>query len=142
MSADRPQPRDVEPTSPTSATPPGGLPPLVPLSEASGLCGGPGQLSCDEANELIQTYLDHAVDPDTGEKLTEHLGDCPPCEHEFVVYQRIVDALARCRPDVPADTKQRLKQYCTSLCEGEVEGVQGAAEPSAGAVERPGGTIS
>jgi anti-sigma factor (TIGR02949 family) len=123
MSADRPQPRDVSPTSPA------GLPPLVPLSEASGLCGGPGQLSCDEANELIQTYLDHAVDPDTGEKLTEHLGDCPPCEHEFVVYQRIVDALGRCRPDVPADTKQRLAQYCTSLCEGERQ-VEGADRPT------------
>jgi Putative zinc-finger len=94
------------------------LTPLVPLSEASGLCGGPGQLSCDEANDLIQTYLDEAVDPDTGTKLTEHLGDCPPCEHEFVVYQRIVDALGRCREELPADTAARLQQYCSSLCDG------------------------
>lgn len=96
--------------------------PIVPLSEASGLCGGPGQLSCDEANELIQTYIDSAVDPDTGEKLTEHLGDCPPCEHEFVVYQRIVDALARCRPGLPEATAERLHSYCNSLCSGDVAG--------------------
>ena len=122
----------LEPSEPTA---PAGLTPLVPLSEASGLCGGPGQLSCDEANELIQTYLDHAVDPGTGEKLTEHLGDCPPCEHEFVVYQRIVEALGRCRPDVPADTAQRLKSYCTSLCEGDAAEL---ADVPDGA-DRPGG---
>ena len=95
------------------------LTPLVPLSEASGLCGGPGQLSCAEANDMIQTYLDSAVDPESGEKLTEHLGDCPPCESEFVVYQKIVDALGRCREELPADTAARLQSYCSSLCEGE-----------------------
>lgn len=109
-----------ESTAADGASPAPKLTPLVPLSEASGLCGGPGQLSCTEANELIQTYLDSAVDPDTGEKVAEHLGDCPPCEHEFVVYQKIVDALGRCRQDPPADTAARLKQYCTSLCDGEV----------------------
>ena len=109
-----------DPTSkPTDAS---GPTPLVPLSEASGLCGGPGQLSCDEANDLIQIYIDSAVDPASGDKLTEHLGDCPPCEHEFVVYQRIVDALARCRPGLPEDTAQRLHSSCSSLCESDVAG--------------------
>jgi hypothetical protein len=93
---------------------------LTPLSEASGLCGGPGQISCSEANELIQSYLDRATDPDTGTKVAEHLGDCPPCEHEFVVYQRIIGALERCRPSLPDDTKGRLEQFCTDLCNGEV----------------------
>ena len=114
---------DHDPSTDTGAAPVPKLTPLVPLSEASGLCGGPGQLSCDEANDLIQTYLDSSVDPDTGTKLTEHLGDCPPCEHEFVVYQRIVDALGRCRQDPPPEISERLQQYCTSLCEG--------AEPAA-----------
>ncbi|CAN5704807.1 hypothetical protein BH10ACT3_BH10ACT3_12410 [soil metagenome] len=93
----------------TGASEPGKLTPLVPLSEASGLCGGEGQLSCAEANDLIQTYLDSAVDPESGEKLTEHLGDCPPCESEFVVYQKIVDALGRCREELPADNAARLQ---------------------------------
>ena len=83
---------------------------LTPLSESSGLCGGPGQISCSEANELIQIYLDRRTDPDTGERVAEHLGDCPPCESEFVVYQRIIASLSRCRPDLPPDTKQRLEQ--------------------------------
>lgn len=91
---------------------------LVPLSEASGLCGGPGQMSCSEANELIQTYLDHNTDPDTGALMAEHLGDCPPCESEFATYQRILEALGRCRPDLPSETAQRLQQFCTSLCDG------------------------
>ena len=93
-------------------------PQLVPLSEASGLCGGPGQMSCSEANDLIQTYLDKNTDPDTGALLTEHLGDCPPCESEFAVYERIMGALERCRPDLPPDTEQRLKQFCSELCDG------------------------
>ena len=92
--------------------------PLVPLSEASGLCGGPGQMSCTEANELIQAYLDHNTDPDTGALVAEHLGDCPPCESEFAVYQRILDALGRCRPDLPSETAERLQKFCTSLCDG------------------------
>lgn len=88
---------------------------LTRLSEASGLCGGPGQISCSEANELIQSYLDRHTDPETGERVAEHLGDCPPCESEFVVYQRIIASLSRCRPDLPADTKQRLERFCKDL---------------------------
>ena len=105
--------------SPESVDPPRSAhQPLVPLSEASGLCGGPGQMSCSEANELIQAYLDHNTDPATGALVAEHLGDCPPCESEFAVYQRILDALSRCRPDVPSDTAERLHKFCTSLCDG------------------------
>lgn len=122
--ADDPTTPPVVPPNPEHAGP---LTPLVPLSEESGLCGGPGQLSCAEANDMIQTYLDSAVDPDSGEKLTEHLGECPPCEHEFVVYQRIVDALARCRQGLPEATAQRLHSYCDSLCSGETPDVVGAA---------------
>jgi hypothetical protein len=88
---------------------------ITQLSESSGLCGGPGQISCSEANELIQIYLDHRTDPDTGERVAEHLGDCPPCESEFVVYQRIIASLSRCRPDLPQDTKQRLESFCRDL---------------------------
>lgn len=87
---------------------------LKPLSEASGLCGGPGQLSCDEANEMIQDYLDN-VDADAAAKLTEHTGGCPPCESELVVYQRIIVALSRCREDPPAETRERLEHFCKGL---------------------------
>jgi hypothetical protein len=93
--------------------------PLTPLSESSGLCGGPGQISCSEANELIQSYLDHRTDPVTGERVAEHLGDCPPCESEFVVYQRIITSLSRCRPDLPPDTKERLERFCRDLSCGD-----------------------
>lgn len=86
------------------------------LSEDSGLCGGPGQISCDEANELIQSYLDRVVDGDTGQRVVDHLGDCPPCESEFVVYQRIIVALGRCRPDLPPDTRARIERFCSELC--------------------------
>jgi hypothetical protein len=91
----------------------------LPLSEDSGLCGGPGQLSCAEANELIQSVLDRLTDPVTGDKVREHLGDCPPCETEFVVYQRIIASLERCRPEPPPDTRERLQRFCTELSKGE-----------------------
>ncbi len=92
---------------------------LHPLSETSGLCGGPGQLTCSEANELIQTVLDRRIDPERGELVAEHLGDCPPCETEFVVYQRIIASLSRCRPDLPSDTKDRLERFCRDLSCGD-----------------------
>ncbi len=88
---------------------------LAPLSAESGMCGGPGQISCGEANELIQTYLDARAVPASGDPFAEHLGDCPPCESEFVVYQRIVESLGRCRPDLPVETKDRLQRFCTDL---------------------------
>lgn len=97
----------------------GDAPLIQPLSEASGLCGGPGQLSCGEANELIQFYIDEVADSDAGTRVAEHLHDCPPCESEMVVYQRIVAALSRCRPDVPPDVEQRIKRFCTELSTGE-----------------------
>lgn len=86
-----------------------------PLSEDSGLCGGPGQLSCSEANELLLSYLDHATDTEKDRLVRQHLVDCPPCENEFVVYQRIMSALERCRPDLPSDTKARLERFCLEL---------------------------
>jgi hypothetical protein len=97
----------------------------LPLSEDSGLCGGPGQISCAEANELIQSLLDRLTDPATGEKVREHLGDCPPCETEFVVYQRIIASLERCRPEPPPATRERLERFCSGLSSGELP-----AEPS------------
>ena len=87
----------------------------TPLSEDSGLCGGPGQLSCGEANELLLSYLDHVTDAEKDRLVSEHLGGCPPCETEFVVYQRIMSALERCRPDLPSDTKARLERFCVEL---------------------------
>jgi hypothetical protein len=91
------------------------VPVIEPLSEDSGLCGGPGQLSCSEANELIQFYVDRLTDRDSGERVAEHLGDCPPCEFELVVYQRIIASLERCRPHVPPDTAERLHRFCSEL---------------------------
>ncbi len=101
--------------SATSPQPAGQLTPLTPLSEASGLCGGPGQLSCDEANEMIQDYLDNHADSEVTAKVMDHMGDCPPCESEFVVYQRIIVALSRCREDPPAETRERLAHFCRGL---------------------------
>lgn len=88
---------------------------LPPLSMDSGLCGGPGQMSCEEANEMIQMVLDHLVDSEKQAKLVEHFGDCSPCESEFVVYERIVASLTRARPALPVDAEQRLKHYCSGL---------------------------
>ena len=98
------------------------LPLIQPLSEASGLCGGPGQISCGEANELIQMYLDKVTDLDDGVKVAEHLNGCPPCESELVVYQRIIASLERCRPHVPPDTAERLQRFCTDLGKGAYDG--------------------
>lgn len=95
--------------------------PLTPLSEASGLCGGPGQLSCSEVNEFVQEFLDQTVDPELHQQVQQHLGNCPPCESEFVVYQRIISALERCRPDLPIDAAARIQKFCSDLCDGSAD---------------------
>lgn len=98
------------------------LPEIEQLSEDSGLCGGPGQITCSEANELIQFYVDKLVDKlgdtdaDTG--VEEHVGECPPCEFEVLVYQRIIESLERRRPHVPPDTAERLNRFCSELRSG------------------------
>ena len=112
------QPHDTD-TGDTAAPDGLGQQGLPPLSPDSGLCGGPGQMSCSEANELIQHYLDRITDDEVGTAVHDHLGDCPPCEREFVVYQRIIASLARCRPDPPTETRERLERFCTELCNGD-----------------------
>lgn len=97
------------------------IPLLPPLSESSGICGGPGQMSCVEANELIQFYVDNFIDADATARIAEHLGDCPPCELEMVVYRRIIASLERCRPHVPEDTAQRLQRFCEDLRAGRAQ---------------------
>lgn len=95
---------------------------MAPLSPSSGLCGGPGQLSCEDANELLQMYLDHVVEPEQESLVAEHLGDCPPCESEAVMYRRIIESLERCRPHVPEDVQARIQRYCTELSSGAHDG--------------------
>lgn len=85
------------------------------LSESSGLCGGDGQMTCDEANQLIQMVIDELIDIDERTRLEEHLGDCSPCESEFFVYQRIVTSLSKARPNIPTDTASRLAHYCDEM---------------------------
>lgn len=96
------------------------------LSPSSGLCGGPGQISCEEANEMIQMVLDHLSDSDSERMFNEHVGDCPPCESEFIVYERIVASLVRSRPRMPGDTASRIQSFCNGLSSGA-----GAADPTA-----------
>lgn len=91
------------------------------LSADSGLCGGPGQISCEEANEMIQMVIDQVVDAEEHAKLEEHLGDCSPCESEFVVYQRIVTSLSNARPYMPPETAARLQRYCDELRKGGIQ---------------------
>jgi hypothetical protein len=64
---------------------------------------------------MLQLYVDRYTDAESGTKMAQHLGECPPCESELVVYQRIIAALQRCRPDLPADTAERLHRFCADL---------------------------
>ena len=88
---------------------------VAPLAPESGLCGGPGQMSCEDANEMIQMVLDHLSDSDGEQLFNEHMGECPPCESEFVVYQRIVASLVRTRPAMPDEAFARLMNYCEGI---------------------------
>lgn len=64
---------------------------------------------------MIQMVLDHLSDSDGEQLFNEHMGECPPCESEFVVYQRIVASLVRTRPAMPDEAVARLMNYCDGM---------------------------
>ena len=58
----------------------------------------PGNLTCKEAGEFMDGYLDGTLDAETKARFEKHLGMCPLCEQYLEDYRRSItltrDALA------------------------------------------------
>jgi predicted anti-sigma-YlaC factor YlaD len=77
------------------------------------------QLDCHAVGELLQQYLDHAIDEDRGRLIAAHLEDCRRCGLEAETYEQIKRTLATRRAEVPAESVERLREFGRGLIRGE-----------------------
>ena len=77
----------------------------------------PGEhLSCGEVGRLLQRFLDDELDDGAAvDGIARHLDDCDRCGLEAETYQKIKDALAQRRPDLPPETVERLREFGAGL---------------------------
>lgn len=76
-------------------------------------------MNCHEVGKWLQHYLDGVLDEPRSARLAMHLDECRRCGLEAETYERIKLSLAGERPQVSADSLQRLRQFATRLAAGE-----------------------
>lgn len=79
----------------------------------------PGGIDCHEVAQVLQHYLDGHIDADRARRIEAHLEDCRRCGMEAETYARIKAALAAHRPEVPAESIARLREFAERLARGE-----------------------
>jgi anti-sigma factor RsiW len=78
-----------------------------------------GGLTCREVGEVLQQYLDGHVDDDLAGRMEIHLEECRRCGLEAETYERIKATLATRRPELPAESVDRLRAFGEQLARGE-----------------------
>jgi anti-sigma factor RsiW len=78
-----------------------------------------GPMDCHQVGELLQHYLDDELDETRSARIAEHLEDCRRCGLELEAYEQIKSSLASRRPEVPADSVERLREFGRRLAQGE-----------------------
>lgn len=76
-------------------------------------------MNCHEVGKLLQRYLDGHIDAERARRIAAHLDDCRRCGLEAETYERIKASLAARRPDVPAESITRLREFAERLARGE-----------------------
>ncbi len=79
----------------------------------------PGGMSCHQVGEVLQQYLDEEIDAERASRIEAHLEECRRCGMEAETYERIKATLAAQRPDVPAESVDRLREFGEQLARGE-----------------------
>ena len=79
----------------------------------------PGGMDCHQVGELLQHYLDGRIDADRARRIEAHLEECRRCGMEVDTYERIKATLAAHRPEVPAESVDRLRAFGERLARGE-----------------------
>lgn len=90
------------------------------ISRWFGRRGSSGEMTCHEVGELLQRYLDDHLDDERARRIEEHLEDCRRCGLEAETYERIKATLAAHRPEVPAESVARLREFGERLLRGDV----------------------
>ena len=78
-----------------------------------------GALDCHEVGVTLQRYLDGDIDADSAGRIEAHLELCLRCGMELALYRRIKDTLAAQRPQLPAESVQRLHDFGVRLAQGQ-----------------------
>jgi anti-sigma factor (TIGR02949 family) len=77
--------------------------------------------NCKEVFALLSEYLDAELNPESCEKLKEHLAGCPPCIEFLESLRRTVTLCHGCESDeqppplAPADREKLLAAYRKSM---------------------------
>ena len=79
----------------------------------------PGGMSCHQVGEVLQQYLDGQIDPERAGRIEAHLDECRRCGMEAETYERIKTTLAEQRPEVSAESVDRLREFGERLARGE-----------------------
>lgn len=58
---------------------------------------------CEEALDRLFEYIDHELPEEQLRRIGEHLKDCPPCEAEHRINEKIKHLVARAGGDVAPD---------------------------------------
>jgi predicted anti-sigma-YlaC factor YlaD len=66
-------------------------------------------LDCNEFVELVTAFLEHSLDPDSEQRVVDHLSLCDGCHRYFDQYQRTIKALSALPPErLPDDARSAL----------------------------------
>lgn len=64
---------------------------------------------CEEALDRLFEYIDHELPEDQLKRIGEHLRECPPCEAEHRINEKIKNLVARTGGDVaPEALRDRI----------------------------------
>lgn len=70
--------------------------------------------NCRDCVDLLMDYLEGNLEPETKERLREHLTACAPCINFMKTYESCRDMTSKLRDqrvEVPAEVQQRLKSF-------------------------------
>jgi anti-sigma factor RsiW len=67
-----------------------------------------GDMDCNELVELVTSYLDGSLDPDTRARFDVHLTECDGCENYLQQFRSTVDTLGKL-DDEPFDPGFRAR---------------------------------
>jgi len=64
---------------------------------------------CDEALAKLFEYIDHELPDDELHRIGEHLQDCPPCEAEHRINEKIKALASQCGGEcAPEELRERI----------------------------------
>ena len=72
-------------------------------------------MTCREAIDVLDDYLESSLTPEVLEKLEAHLRPCAPCRAYLATYKRTAQLAAKVnRVEIPPEVKRRLDDFLHS----------------------------